>query len=98
MKPVSLTRREFLHSTVAAGTAAALAPPLLVKVAIDQGIEKHDTKVLVLVVIAFLVSAGLALLALILTWFLIHDADAAASLGRVSESAEVEINGAYESA
>ncbi len=41
------------------GTAAALAPPLLVKVAIDQGIEKHDTKVLVLVVIAFLVSAAL---------------------------------------
>jgi ATP-binding cassette subfamily B protein len=49
-------------ATVAAlllGTAAALAPPLLVKVAIDQGIEKHDTKVLVLVVIAFLVSAML---------------------------------------
>jgi len=49
-------------ATVAAllvGTAAALAPPLLVKVAIDQGIEKHNTKVLVLVVIAFLVSAAL---------------------------------------
>jgi ABC-type multidrug transport system fused ATPase/permease subunit len=41
------------------GTAAALAPPLLVKVAIDQGITQHDTKVLVLVVIAFLVSAAL---------------------------------------
>ncbi len=41
------------------GTAAALAPPLLVKVAIDQGITKHDTKVLVLVVIAFLFSAAL---------------------------------------
>ena len=39
------------------GTAAILAPPLLVKVAIDQGIEKHNTKVLVLVVAAFLVSA-----------------------------------------
>ena len=39
------------------GTAATLAPPLLVKVAIDQGITKHDSKVLVLVVIAFLFSA-----------------------------------------
>ncbi len=39
------------------GTAATLAPPLLVKVAIDQGITQHDSKVLVLVVIAFLFSA-----------------------------------------
>ncbi len=49
-------------ATVAAllvGTAAALAPPLLVKVAIDQGITQHDTKVLVLVVVAFLFSAVL---------------------------------------
>jgi ATP-binding cassette subfamily B protein len=41
------------------GTAAALAPPLLAKVAIDQGISRHDTKVLVLVVVAFLISAVL---------------------------------------
>jgi len=41
------------------GTAASLAPPLLAKVAIDQGIERHDTKALVLVVIAFLASAVL---------------------------------------
>jgi ABC-type multidrug transport system fused ATPase/permease subunit len=41
------------------GTAATLAPPLLVKVAIDQGITQHDSKVLVLVVIAFLFSAVL---------------------------------------
>jgi ABC-type multidrug transport system fused ATPase/permease subunit len=39
------------------GTAATLTPPLLAKVAIDQGISKHDTKTLVLVVIAFLFSA-----------------------------------------
>ena len=39
------------------GTAATLAPPLLAKVAIDDGIDKHDTKTLVLVVIAFLVAA-----------------------------------------
>ncbi len=41
------------------GTAAALAPPLLAKAAIDSGIEKHDTTVLVLIVIAFLVAAVL---------------------------------------
>jgi ATP-binding cassette subfamily B protein len=39
------------------GTAASLAPPLLAKVAIDDGIDRHDTRTLVLVVIAFLISA-----------------------------------------
>jgi ABC-type multidrug transport system fused ATPase/permease subunit len=39
------------------GTAASLAPPLLAKVAIDQGISRHDTTVLVLVVLAFLLAA-----------------------------------------
>jgi ABC-type multidrug transport system fused ATPase/permease subunit len=39
------------------GTAASLMPPLLVKVAIDQGISAHDTTTLVLVVAAFLLSA-----------------------------------------
>ena len=39
------------------GTAASLAPPLLAKVAIDSGIKKHDVHTLVLVVVAFLVSA-----------------------------------------
>ncbi len=43
------------------GTAAALAPPLLAKVAIDDGIDKHDTETLVLVVIAFLIAAVLVL-------------------------------------
>ncbi|HEX4837362.1 MAG TPA: ABC transporter ATP-binding protein [Solirubrobacteraceae bacterium] len=41
------------------GTAASLAPPLLAKAAIDSGIEKHDTTVLVLIVIAFLAAAAL---------------------------------------
>jgi ABC-type multidrug transport system fused ATPase/permease subunit len=41
------------------GTAASLAPPLLAKVAIDEGIDRHDTHTLVLVVIAFLASAAL---------------------------------------
>jgi ABC-type multidrug transport system fused ATPase/permease subunit len=39
------------------GTAASLAPPLLAKVAIDDGIDHHDSRTLVLVVIAFLFSA-----------------------------------------
>jgi ABC-type multidrug transport system fused ATPase/permease subunit len=39
------------------GTAASLAPPLLARTAIDEGIERHDTRTLVLVVLAFLVSA-----------------------------------------
>jgi ABC-type multidrug transport system fused ATPase/permease subunit len=39
------------------GTAASLAPPLLAKLAIDSGIEKHHTHTLVLVVLAFLLSA-----------------------------------------
>jgi ABC-type multidrug transport system fused ATPase/permease subunit len=41
------------------GTAASLAPPLLARAAIDQGIDRHDTGALVLVVVAFLVSAVL---------------------------------------
>ncbi len=39
------------------GTAAALTPPLLAKLAIDSGIKKHDIHTLVLVVLAFLLSA-----------------------------------------
>jgi ABC-type multidrug transport system fused ATPase/permease subunit len=39
------------------GTAASLAPPVLAKTAIDKGIAQHDTTTLVLVVVAFLVSA-----------------------------------------
>jgi ABC-type multidrug transport system fused ATPase/permease subunit len=39
------------------GTAASLAPPLLAKLAIDSGIDKHDIHTLVLVVLAFLCSA-----------------------------------------
>jgi ABC-type multidrug transport system fused ATPase/permease subunit len=45
--------------TLLLGTAASLAPPLLAKLAIDSGIEKHHTHTLVLVVLAFLLSAML---------------------------------------
>ncbi len=43
--------------TLIIGTAATLAPPLLARTAIDQGIERHDTTTLALVVVAFLASA-----------------------------------------
>jgi ATP-binding cassette subfamily B protein len=39
------------------GTAASLAPPLLARAAIDEGIDRHDTSTLVVVVVAFLLSA-----------------------------------------
>ena len=39
------------------GTAASLAPPLLAKAAIDEGIQKHDTTALIVTVIAFFASA-----------------------------------------
>jgi ATP-binding cassette subfamily B protein len=39
------------------GTAATLAPPLLARAAIDEGIQKHDMTTLTLVVIAFLIAA-----------------------------------------
>jgi ATP-binding cassette subfamily B protein len=48
-----------LLAALLVGTAASLAPPLLAKVAIDEGIVRHDTTTLVLVVIAFLFSAVL---------------------------------------
>jgi ATP-binding cassette subfamily B protein len=41
------------------GTGAALAPPLLARAAIDNGIEKHDTTALVAIVVAFLAAAAL---------------------------------------
>jgi ABC-type multidrug transport system fused ATPase/permease subunit len=39
------------------GTAASLAPPLLARAAIDEGIERHDFHTLALVVVAFLAAA-----------------------------------------
>jgi ABC-type multidrug transport system fused ATPase/permease subunit len=39
------------------GTAASLAPPLLARAAIDDGIQRHDFGKLALVVVAFFVSA-----------------------------------------
>jgi ABC-type multidrug transport system fused ATPase/permease subunit len=41
------------------GTGASLAPPLLARAAIDDGIQKHDTTMLVLIVVAFLAAAAL---------------------------------------
>jgi ABC-type multidrug transport system fused ATPase/permease subunit len=53
------TRVVLMSVALVLGTAASLAPPLLAKVAIDEGIERHDTRTLVLVVVAFLASAVL---------------------------------------
>ena len=43
-----------MFAALLVGTAASLAPPLLAKVAIDDGISRHDTTTLILVVAAFL--------------------------------------------
>jgi ABC-type multidrug transport system fused ATPase/permease subunit len=53
------TRVALMLAALLVGTGATLAPPLLAKVAIDQGIEKHDTTALALTVVAFLISAVL---------------------------------------
>jgi ABC-type multidrug transport system fused ATPase/permease subunit len=58
LRPYRL-RSAALLAALIIGTAASLAPPLLAKVAIDEGILRHDTTTLVLVVIAFLLSAVL---------------------------------------
>ncbi len=46
-----------MFASLVAATAAALAPAPLAKIAIDQGIERHDVGALDLVVVAFLISA-----------------------------------------
>jgi ATP-binding cassette subfamily B protein len=58
LRPYRL-RSAAMLAALLVGTAASLAPPLLAKVAIDNGISRHDTTTLVLVVVAFLVAAGL---------------------------------------
>jgi ABC-type multidrug transport system fused ATPase/permease subunit len=51
------TRAVLMLVALVLGTAASLAPPLLARAAIDKGIAHHDVTTLVLVVVAFLVSA-----------------------------------------
>jgi ABC-type multidrug transport system fused ATPase/permease subunit len=51
------TRAIAMLAALVVGTAASLAPPLLARAAIDKGIAHHDVSTLVLVVVAFLVSA-----------------------------------------
>jgi ABC-type multidrug transport system fused ATPase/permease subunit len=50
-------RAAAMLAALVVGTAAYLAPPLLAKAAIDDGISKHDSSALVLIVIAFLAVA-----------------------------------------
>jgi ABC-type multidrug transport system fused ATPase/permease subunit len=52
-------RSAMMLAALLVGTAASLAPPLLAKVAIDDGISRHDTTTVALVVVAFLASAVL---------------------------------------
>jgi ABC-type multidrug transport system fused ATPase/permease subunit len=56
LRPYRLRTAAMLVALVV-GTGASLAPPLLARAAIDKGIDRHDTGTLVLVVVAFLVSA-----------------------------------------
>jgi ABC-type multidrug transport system fused ATPase/permease subunit len=58
LRPYRLRSAAMLAALIV-GTGAALAPPLLAKVAIDKGIAHHDVTTLALVVVAFLVSAVL---------------------------------------
>ncbi|MGA9286688.1 MAG: ABC transporter ATP-binding protein [Solirubrobacteraceae bacterium] len=58
-------------SALLVGTAASLAPPLLARAAIDEGIERHDVHTLVLVVIAFLAAALLVWLMTYLQTYLV---------------------------
>jgi ABC-type multidrug transport system fused ATPase/permease subunit len=58
-------------SALLLGTAASLAPPLLAKAAIDEGIDRHDFHTLVLVVIAFLAAAVLVWLMTYLQTYLV---------------------------
>jgi ABC-type multidrug transport system fused ATPase/permease subunit len=51
------TKVVFMFVALAAATAATLAPPPLIKLAIDGGIEKGDLGTLNLVVVAFVVAA-----------------------------------------
>ncbi|HEX5617244.1 MAG TPA: ABC transporter ATP-binding protein [Solirubrobacteraceae bacterium] len=51
------TRTLLMFASLLVGTAAALAPPPLAKLAIDEGITPGDTQTLTLVVIAFILSA-----------------------------------------
>jgi ABC-type multidrug transport system fused ATPase/permease subunit len=53
------------------GTAASLAPPLLAKLAIDRGIDRHSVSTLVLVVAAFLASALLVWLTTYIQTYLV---------------------------
>jgi ABC-type multidrug transport system fused ATPase/permease subunit len=52
-------RAAMMLAALLVGTAASLAPPLLAKVAIDDGILRHDTTTVALVVAAFMLSAAL---------------------------------------
>jgi ABC-type multidrug transport system fused ATPase/permease subunit len=58
LRPYKL-RAGLMLAALLVGTGASLAPPLLAKLAIDRGIERHDDSVLVVAVLALLGAAVL---------------------------------------
>ncbi len=60
-----------MFASLVAATAAALAPAPLAKLAIDQGIQRHDTGTLDVIVVAFLISAVVYAVATYLQTYLV---------------------------
>ncbi len=66
------TRVAAMFAALLVATAAALAPPYLAGRAIDDGIQDGDTRALTVVLIAFLVAAGLNWAALYIQTYLVN--------------------------
>ncbi len=65
------TRAIFMLITLIVGTGASLAPPLIARATIDDGIRRHDISTVVLLAIAFLASAVLVWVMTYLQTFLV---------------------------
>jgi ABC-type multidrug transport system fused ATPase/permease subunit len=65
------TRAIFMLITLIVGTGASLAPPLIARATIDDGIRRHDISTVVLLAIAFLASAILVWVMTYLQTFLV---------------------------
>ena len=65
------TRAIFMLITLIVGTGASLAPPLIARATIDDGIRRHDISTVVLLALAFLASALLVWVMTYLQTFLV---------------------------
>jgi ABC-type multidrug transport system fused ATPase/permease subunit len=65
------TRAIFMLVTLIVGTGASLAPPLIARATIDDGIRRHDIATVVLLALAFLASALLVWVMTYLQTFLV---------------------------